>query len=461
MKSLMALLLVLATPVLAVEQAEDFAWQATLQTPATGPWFQLDLPLPALLAAKHNDLRDLRVQNAQGQFLAYSLLQPAAEYRQAEQSHGVRWFPLQAEQTPTGLPPGLRIESTSTGTLVEVQPATAPSSQPLSRQGWLLDASAIQAPLVRLSLDWDGAEGFQRFAVEGSDDLQHWQAVGDYQVARLSFAGDRIEQREIRLPALRSRYLRLLWRSPAVAPELTAVQLVSVEEGYVEPPLLWSEPLPARQLDAQSYQWQLPRALPVQALRLPLSDANSLVPVRVQGRVDTTRPWGTVAQGVLYRLPQQGRNVREQEGQENEQREEELRLPGWPLSELRVQVDARGGGFSSAPQLQYALSGQRLVFLARGEGPYRLLLGNAKATSVELPLATLIPGYSSEQLRELPKASLLLPEAPSPQEQSQTGTVTKESQADWQRLALWAVLLAGVLLLGLMAYSLLRPRKPV
>lgn len=451
MKSLMALLLVLATPVLAVEKAEDFAWQATLQTPVAGPWFQLDLPLPALLAARHNDLRDLRVQNAQGQFLAYSLLQPAAEYHQAEQSHGVRWFPLQAEQATTGLPPGLRIESRSTGTLVEVQPATTSGNQPLPRQGWLLDASAIQAPLVRLSLDWDGAEGFQRFAVESSDDLQHWQAVGDYQVARLSFAGDRIEQREVKLPALRSRYLRLLWRSPAVAPELRAVQLVSVQEGYVEPPLLWSEPLPAQPLDAQSYQWQLPRALPVQALRLPLSDANSLVPVRVQGRVDTTRPWAAVAQGVLYRLPQQGREVRE----------EELRLPGWPLSELRVQVDARGGGFSSAPQLQYALSGQRLVFLARGEGPYRLLLGNAKAASVELPLATLMPGYSSEQLRELPKATLLLASAQAAPEQTQSGAVAGEAQADWQRLALWAVLLAGVLLLGLMAYSLLRPRKPV
>ena len=451
MKSLMALLLVLATPVLAVEKAEDFAWQATLQTPVAGPWFQLDLPLPAVLAARHNDLRDLRVQNAQGQFLAYSLLQPAAEYRQAEQSHGVRWFPLQAEQAATGLPPGLRIESSSTGTLVEVQPSIPSGSQPLPRQGWLLDASAIQAPLVRLSLDWDGTEGFQRFAVESSDDLQHWQVVGDYQVARLSFAGDRIEQREIKLPALRSRYLRLLWRSPAVAPELSAVQLVSVQEGYVEPPLLWSEPLPAQPLDAQSYQWQLPRALPVQALRLPLSDANSLVPVRVQGRVDTTRPWAAVAQGVLYRLPQQGREVRE----------EELRLPGWPLSELRVQVDARGGGFSSAPQLQYALSGQRLVFLARGEGPYRLLLGNAKAAPVELPLATLMPGYSSEQLRELPKATLLLPAAQAAPEQTQSGAVAGEAQADWQRLALWAVLLAGVLLLGGMAYSLLRPRKPV
>lgn len=451
MKSLKALLLVLATPVLAVEKAEDFAWQATLQTPVAGPWFQLDLPLPALLAARHNDLRDLRVQNAQGQFLAYSLLQPAAEYRQAEQSHGVRWFPLQAEQATTGLPPGLRIESSSTGTLVEVQPATTSGSQPLPRQGWLLDASAIQAPLVRLSLDWDGAEGFQRFAVESSDDLQHWQAVGDYQVARLSFAGDRIEQREIKLPALRSRYLRLLWRSPAVAPELKAVQLASVQEGYVEPPLLWSEPLPAQPLDAQSYQWQLPRVLPVQALRLPLSDANSLVPVRVQGRVDTTRPWAAVTQGVLYRLPQQGREVRE----------EELRLPGWPLSELRVQVDARGGGFSSAPQLQYALSGQRLVFLARGEGPYRLLLGNAKAAPVELPLATLMPGYSSEQLRELPKATLLLPAAQATPEQALSGAVAAEAQADWQRLALWAVLVAGVLLLGGMAYSLLRPRKPV
>lgn len=461
MKPLMALLLVLATPVLAVEKAEDFAWQATLQTPGAGPWFQLDLPLPALLAARHSDLRDLRVQNAQGQFLAYSLVQPVAEYRQAEQSHGVRWFPLQAEQATTGLPPGLRIESSSTGTLVEVQPATPSGSQPLPRQGWLLDASAIQAPLVRLSLDWDGAEGFQRFAVESSDDLQHWQAVGDYQVARLSFAGDRIEQREIKLPALRSRYLRLLWRSPAVAPELSAVQLVSVQEGYAEPPLLWSEPLPAQPLDAQSYQWQLPRALPIQALRLPLSDANSLVPVRVQGRVDTTQPWAVVAQGVLYRLPQQGRNVREHDGQENERREEELRLPGWPLSELRVQVDARGGGFSSAPQLQYALSGQRLVFLARGEGPYRLLLGNAKAAPVELPLTTLMPGYSSEQLRELPKATLLLPAAPAAPEQVPSGAASSEAQADWQRLALWAVLLAGVLLLGLMAYSLLRPRKPV
>ena len=78
-----------------------------------------------------------------------------------------------------------------------------------------------------------------------------------------------------------------------------------------------------------------------------------------------------------------------------------------------------------------------------------------------MPLATLIPGYSSEQLRELPKASLLLAAAPSQQEQSQAGAITKEPRADWQRLALWAVLLAGVLLLGLMAYSLLRPRKPV
>ena len=126
-----------------------------------------------------------------------------------------------------------------------------------------------------------------------------------------------------------------------------------------------------------------------------------------------------------------------------------------------MQVDARGGGFSSAPQLQYALSGQRLVFLARGEGPYRLLLGNAKAASVELPLATLMPGYSSEQLRELPKATLLLASAQAAPEQTQSGAVAGEAQADWQRLALWAVLLAGVLLLGGMAYSLLRPRKPV
>lgn len=443
MKRLMALFWALATPVLAQESAADFAWQAELRLAEGGPWHRLELPLPALLAARHNDLRDLRVVNGAGQFLAYSLLQPQAEYREAERQHGVRWFPLQGEADTTAGVPGLRIQSDAAGTLVEVQPAgEAPPTE--QRRGWLLDASAIRAPLVRLELDWQGEDGFQRFALEASDDLQHWRTAGEYQVTRLSFSGDRIEQREVQLPSLEARYLRLLWQSPRQAPLLSAVKLTSVEGGTERPEWLWSEPLAATPAGADQYQWQLPRALPLQAVRVPLEEQNLLLPVRLQGRADSTRPWQALAQGMLYRLPQEGR----------ETRQEELALSAWPVSQLRLQLDARGGGLPQAPRLQYALAPQTLVFLARGEGPFRLLLGDAQAQSQALSPATLIPGYRREQLASLPRAELQLPAASSSSTSTEQGA--SGGTPGWQRVALWGVLLAGVLLLAGMAWSLLR-----
>jgi hypothetical protein len=46
-------------------------------------------------------------------------------------------------------------------------------------RGWLLDTSAINAPLDQLILDWSTErEGFQRFSIEASDDLQQLETLG-------------------------------------------------------------------------------------------------------------------------------------------------------------------------------------------------------------------------------------------------------------------------------------------
>ncbi|MFP3427736.1 DUF3999 family protein, partial [Pseudoalteromonas sp. SIMBA_162] len=73
-------------------------------------------------------------------------------------------------------PPSVRVQSTTNGTLVEVQPSTQLEAGEEVLRGWLLDASAIKAPLQQLVLDWTSErDGFQRFSIEASDDLQHWQ----------------------------------------------------------------------------------------------------------------------------------------------------------------------------------------------------------------------------------------------------------------------------------------------
>ncbi|MBZ9663769.1 DUF3999 domain-containing protein [Pseudomonas sp. LMG 31766] len=423
----------------ASEKPQDYRHSAALQLAGEGPWYRLELPFAAHLAAGHGDLRDLRVFDSNGQMQAYALIPGRSESVQQEQEHGVRWFPLRGRVDAQEMP-ALRVERSTTGTLIELR-GEAPAESEQQLRGWLLDASAIDAPLVRLNLDWSGAEdGFQRFSIEASDDLQHWRSWGEGQMARLSFADERIDQRRVELPGQRARYLRLLWSNPLQAPQLQAVTLRSQRLTHQAAPLVWSEPLSAQTSVEGQYQWQLPLSLPLERLRVELEQSNTLAPLRFEARSSDQGAWRQLVSGVLYRLPEAGREVVN----------DALTLPGWPVRQLRMQVDARGGGLGGdMPRMQVALRATQLVFLARGEPPYRLALGNPNAPSAALPLHTLIPGYQAERLAILGRAELAEPLAASVE--SQAGP-----SQDWQRWGLWAVLLVGVGLLAAMAASVLR-----
>src|SRR5690606_3479262 len=151
--------------------------------------------------------------------------------------------------------------------------------------------------------------------------------------------------------------------------------------------------------------------------------------------------------GLLYQLPQEGREVLQ----------DTIELPGGAVQQLRLRADARGGGFGSQPPvLQVAVRSTRVVFLARGTEPYRLALGDASARSSALPLTTLIPGYEPARLESLGRATAPA-EVPATVRQA---AADAQSRGDWKRLGLWAVLLVGVALLGGMAFSLLRRPQP-
>ncbi len=435
--------LLCSASVLAQEQPGDYAVQLPLSLSGEGPWYRLDVPMALHFAARYGDLRDLRVFNGEGQALAYALVAGQGESRDSQQEQAVKWFPLYAEQGDNSATPSLRVQRSTSGTLIELRDESDSAAQPALLRGWLLDASASDEPLVRLQLDWEGGqEGFQRFSIEASDDLQDWQPWGSGQLARLSFGDERVEQRQVELPGRKARYLRLLWQSPQQAPQLTAASLRSQRSDRVPAPLVWSQPLAATRSPDGEYQWQLPLALPLERLKVELTQANSLAPIRVSGRADSKGNWQSLAQGLLYRLPENGAEIRQ----------DELSLPGWTVQQLRLQVDERGGGLGSEPpQVAVAVRATQLIFLQRGSPPYRLALGRAGAESAALPLTTLIPGYQPQRLQQLGTAEAQLP-ADSIKQQEQAAA----SDSNWKRWGLWLVLLVGVGLLALMAVSLLR-----
>jgi hypothetical protein len=425
---------------MAQERPADFASQVPLTVTGEGPWYRLDLPLAIQLSARQSNLSDVRVFNAAGEPLAYSLVHEQPQHVDNQVQTSVKWFPLYAAADATESAPSVRVRLGPNGTLVEVQPKEELEAGEEVLRGWLLDASAIKGPLTRLNLDWNSErEGFQRFSIEASDDLQHWRPLGEGQVARLSFADERIEQHDVNLPGQPARYLRLLWQNPHSAPVLSAAHLFSTTSSIAAAPLVWSEPIKGSTLKPGEYSWQLPAGMAVERLKVSIEQPNSLAPVDVFGRNDSKASWQPLESGLLYRLTQNGQDAVQ----------DELPMHGETLQQLMMQVDDRGGGLGSEPpQLRVAVRPVQLTFLARGAPPYRLAVGNTTVTAAQLPLAALVPEGSKvlgqAVLAAAPPPLVALP-PPAP-------------TLDWKRIGLWAVLVFGVLILGAMAYSLTRAK---
>ncbi|MBU6958710.1 DUF3999 domain-containing protein [Pseudomonas sp. CVAP len=433
----------------AQEAPADFTTQVPLSLSGEGPWYRLDLPLAVQLNARQTDLSDVRVFNAAGEVQAYSLAREQAQSRESLVVNDVKWFPIYDSASAGEAVPSVRVQSNASGTLVEVQPSNPLKAGEEVLRGWLLDASAIKAPLQQLILDWSSErDGFQRFSIEASDDLQHWQPWGEGQVARLSFADERVEQHEVSLPGQSARYLRLLWKTPQAAPALTSAQLQSASSSYLPQPLVWSEPLAGSSTRAGEYTWQLPMGLSVERLQVELSQANSLAPVTLSGRRESSLPWQVLSSGLLYRLTQNGQDVVQNQ----------LQLPGHVVQQLKLTVDERGGGLGTqAPTVRYAVRSTQVVFLARGAGPYTLALGSATVKTASLPLSTLIPDYSPKRLATLGQAKV---DGAAVMTSPAAAVAPIVPGTNWKKIGLWAVLLLGVAGLAGMAFSLLR-KPPV
>lgn len=441
--------LMLAPPVGAVE-AGVFAVQVPLALEGAGPWYRLPLPLDLQMHARHADLRDLRVFDAAGVAMPYAVVRAAAREVQAEERTPVRIFPLRGAAQDAAPGPAIRLHIGADGTLLEVGQGGAEQPSVGMRRGWLLDLSAAQGGRGTLMLDWQSAvEGFQRFSIEGSNDLKSWSPLGGGQIARLSFNGEQIDQREVELGTRRHRYLRLLWESPLEAPLLTGVQLRSTQTTLQEAPFVWSGSLTAQRDKNGDYLLTLPVALPLQRLRVELPQANTLAPLEVAGRhaIDEPRaPWVMQARAILFRLPQNG----------SETVHNELELPGRALRQLRFRVDARGGGLGADTLTLHAgLTANEIIFLARGSAPYLLALGDEHSVAADLPVTTLVPGYS----RQSDHVGSAYPLAAQPPVVAGT-SMPKSAAADWKRTLLWTVLLGGVGLLVMMTLHLVRkPRE--
>jgi hypothetical protein len=297
--------------------------------------------------------------------------------------------------------------------------------------------------LTTLEFDWQSGVGnfIGTVRIEGSDDLSNWSVFADNAaLARLSFDGQQVKRSRVELRSVKAKYLRISW--PEDQTPLEALTVVAESSPTViASPRLWQSfvAAPAAGMSGE-YSYDLGGAFVFDRLRVRLPQVNTLVQVQILSRAKSSDEWRPVTSARAYRL---------------RERDAELTSPEIIVTShgeryWLLHVDQKGGGLGSgALAIEIGWVPHKLVFAARGAGPFQLAYGSARVKPAALAIGSLIPGYKTNAEFSVAHAKL-----------GASATLAGESRLsaarDYKTLVLWGSLIFGVSLLGWMALRLSR-----
>ncbi|WP_458072277.1 DUF3999 family protein [Rhodanobacter sp. BL-MT-08] len=447
-RGLLAAVLLLLSGYAAALSTSDYAYRFALNTHGASAAWRVELT-PAVYAVSNRaaDLRDIVVVNAQGREVPFALLPPAVLPSHAY-TLSTHLLPLPADST--NVAGNVRVQRSANGDIVIGQSTVGGATRPSQ---WLLDARrSVSLDSIEIDPSAFTQDLRIRLAVDASNDLQQWQTRSeDNAIVSLRRGGDAVEQRKIRVGGAPARYYRLRlidgdspWDSQQTPAVLLSGSLADASDDRAKS-RQWltvpSSPAAASASGATDYDFILPAALPIDAARVTLADANTaarFVLLDHDGSYD-------VPLTTMLAVQLGGSQAIDGGAVFDPVRVQRLRLhTDTPLSQ--------------PPTLAVGWHADAFVFLAEGAAPYSLLVGSHAARRgvypVDAALARMRPAGSAMDWQpplatlgarsDAGGAAALQPPAPS---------------YDWSKMLLWLVLVGGALLVAWMALSLLKQSR--
>lgn len=402
------------------------------------------LPESVYRHSERTDLGDIRVFNADGEIVPHTIREVSDHTTMSEQSVNLRFFPVTTSSESDVGNVKLTVRKGASGSLIEVS-NDGVTKDSTSLVGYILDASALDAAIDGLTLDWTNSDPsfVQSVSVEASDDLtKWWSVVTNATIASFKQDNETLSRKDIEMHDTKAKYLRLSWSDPSRPLQLSRATVRTIKHATtVVSPMELRITGTVDTKNNRDFVFDAGgnfQTIQVEAL---LPQSNTLVKTSITSSNSLDGPWSTMFYGFLYRLTVNGREVSS----------EPIRMSRsdryW-----KIHLEQAEGGFGgSIPTLKLSWRPHRLFFIVQGSGPFMLAYGNAHITDTGFVLTDLL-SLTRQDEDEVTVARLSAERELS----TPAKTPKKHGPNPVRKYILWGILGLGVIVLGALAGNLMR-----
>jgi len=448
MKNVLIILFICSTHVFAVDDESlmyEYARGFELITEQQSAIYKIVLPESVYNTVSRKDFSDIRIFNSNNEPVPHVIRQSKIKTETKTESIELPYFPIPTEDINL-TSSALDITVTSEGKVVRIQ--TEGGTRGLNQdtvKHYLIDVSHINTSIDSLDFKLNGLEsGYAKvFRLDYSNDLNQWLSlVGQATLTELKYGQYALKNTRVKLPHKNIKYIRFTWLSEVDTLAITSVK-ANFKDEYQSENQYWSTSrLIDKNINEASYEFDTGGIFNIEQIDIDLPEDNTLVDVIIESRAVDNSPWKKRYSGVFYKLYF-----------------EELELTGKPVTVSstkdrywRIKLQSTDGIGNIEPVFKYAWRPNHLYFLARGNAPYILAFGNANSNinnhATSRLMNVLNQGVSNEMvgLAKIGKELIL---------KGEPALIIKKT-LPWQRIALWTILIIGVIVIATMVIRLSR-----
>jgi len=448
MKYVLVVLILCAGNVFAAEDESlmhGYARGFELITEQQSAIYKVTLPKSVYSTVSKKDFSDIRIFNQNNEPIPHVIQQSKIKTGTKIGSLELPFFPIANEEINLENR-ALDITVTSEGKVVRIQ--TEGGARELNQdivKHYLIDASHINTSIDSIDFKLNSLEsGYAKaFRLDYSNDLNQWLALVDHAtLTDLKYGQYTLKNTRVKLPHKNIKYIRFTWLSDVDTLAITSVKANFKDEDLSENQYWSTSVLIDKNIGEATYEFDTGGLFNIEQIDIELPDDNTLIDVIIKSRADDNSPWEKRFNGVFYKLYF-----------------EELKLIGKPVAVSstkdrywQIKFQSTDGIGNVEPVLKYAWRPNYLYFLARGNAPYVLAFGNANTNinnHVASRLMSLLNQDVSNDMVGLAKIGkeIVLKGDPA---------LIIQKKLPWQRIALWAILIIGVIVIATMVIRLAR-----